>query len=112
MDIKVPNQAAGSSDYGLTQAKTAPGRTQSEVLQRKAADKGQAAGESPAKRAGQQTGQQENGKTVFAVDANNKVVIQMLDSKGKVLQQFPPEEFGAVARELEALKKNLFSREA
>lgn len=51
-------------------------------------------------------------KAVFAVNADNKVVIQILDSSGKVLMQVPPEQSAMLKNELQALMKNLFSKEA
>ncbi|MDA8090887.1 MAG: flagellar protein FlaG [Nitrospiraceae bacterium] len=109
MDIKLSNQAAVNTAFQL---KPAPGQTQSGAQGNKAAGAKKAAEETPAKKAVQQAGQQAHDKAIFAVDGNNKVVIQVLDANGKVLQQLPPEEFGPVAKELKALMKNLFSREA
>ncbi|MDA8089120.1 MAG: flagellar protein FlaG [Nitrospiraceae bacterium] len=113
MDIKIPYQAGGNSASGLTQVRMEPGRTKPGASGHKTDGPKEAATEN-VKMSGQKT-EQEQGKTVFAVDADNKVVIQVLDPKGKVLRQIPQEEFGTVARELNAFmkqNKNLFSREA
>ncbi len=109
MDVKLTFQGAVSP---VLQSKPVQRQAQPGGVGKKAVAAQKAAEESPASKAGQQAGQAAQSKTVFAVDGNNKVVLQVLDSKGKVLQQLPPEEFGPVAKELKALMKNLFSREA
>ena len=52
------------------------------------------------------------GKAVLAVDQDHRVVIQFLDAKGRLIMQIPPEEAQGVRKELAALMKHLFSREA
>ena len=103
MDIKVSMQAGVNSASGWTRTKAAPAR--------KAEGARQAENDS-AKKAGGQTAPPAQGKAVFAVDGDNKVVVQVLDANGKVIEQFPPEQFGSIAKELKAIMKNLFSREA
>ena len=106
MEIKPSHQSGGNPASGLAKAATEAERAQS-------AGKGQkAAEESSRKKAVQQTAAQAQDKTIFALDSENRVVIQRLDANGKVLQQIPSEEFGPVAKELKALMKNIFSREA
>lgn len=54
---------------------------------------------------------QEQTKAVFALDKDRKVVIRILDGKGDIIRQIPPEESGLVKKELAELMKNLFNRE-
>lgn len=51
-------------------------------------------------------------KAVFAVDDDKNVVIRVLDEDGKVIRQFPPEEFLEMAKNLENISKSIFHREA
>ncbi len=112
MDIKSASDHSGGNQVPATvKPRSGAVQAQAKAQGRKADGTENAGAQSSAKKAEAQT-EQAQGKTIFAVDSNNRVVIQMLDANGKVLQQLPPEEFAPVAKELKALMKNLFSREA
>lgn len=51
-------------------------------------------------------------KAVFAVDKDKNTVIQFIDKKGEVKQQFPPEEYLAMAKKMKEITKNLYSKKA
>jgi uncharacterized FlaG/YvyC family protein len=51
-------------------------------------------------------------KAVIAVDKDKNTVIQFIDKKGEVKQQFPPEEYLAMAKKMKEITKNLYSRKA
>ena len=50
-------------------------------------------------------------KAVFALDKEKNVVIRVLDQKGEVVRQFPPEEYINMIKKLKANVENLFSKE-
>ena len=51
-------------------------------------------------------------RAVFAVDNDHKVVIRILDSKGKLIMQIPPEEAHTLQEKMGETLTNLYSREA
>lgn len=49
-------------------------------------------------------------KTIFALTDDNEVVIRVLNEKGEVIKQIPPEEFLEMVRNLKEARENLFSK--
>lgn len=43
-------------------------------------------------------------------DEDKNIVVKILDSKGKVVRQFPPEEYLSMMKEFDNTVKNLFSK--
>ncbi|GAB4387905.1 MAG: hypothetical protein Kow0025_04140 [Thermodesulfovibrionales bacterium] len=50
-------------------------------------------------------------KAFFAVDENEKVVIRVVDDRGRVVRQIPPEEYLEMSRALEESMKNILDIE-
>ncbi|MEW5743982.1 MAG: flagellar protein FlaG [Nitrospirota bacterium] len=48
-------------------------------------------------------------KAFFAVDRDDNVVIRFVDSEGKIVKQFPPEEYLEMMKQLEETVESLFS---
>ena len=108
--------AAGTVEMGAARAASAEGQkpaarpvpgpaASSTVLQTRAA-------RVEAKKGEADEGAVSKDRAVFAVDDNKKVVIRILDGKGKLIMQIPPEQAPSLKEELAGLVKNLFSKEA
>ncbi len=50
-------------------------------------------------------------KAVFALDKEKNVVIRVLDKKGEVVRQFPPEEYINMIKKFKDNVESLFSKE-
>ena len=50
-------------------------------------------------------------KAVFALDKEKNVVIRVLDQKGEVVRQFPPEEYINMIKKFKDNVESLFSKE-
>lgn len=50
-------------------------------------------------------------KAFFAVDENENVVIRVVDSEGRIVKQFPPEEYLRAAEVLKGTVQNLLHLE-
>jgi uncharacterized FlaG/YvyC family protein len=50
-------------------------------------------------------------KAVFALDKEKNVVIRVLDKKGEIVRQYPPEEYINMIKKLKENVENLFSKE-
>jgi uncharacterized FlaG/YvyC family protein len=51
-------------------------------------------------------------KAFFAVDENENVVIRVVDSEGRIVRQFPPEEYLRTVEVLKGTVQNLLHLEA
>ena len=51
-------------------------------------------------------------RAVFAVNADHKVVIRILDKKGRLIMEVPPEEARALQEKMGETLRNMYSREA
>ncbi|GIW46236.1 MAG: hypothetical protein KatS3mg078_0113 [Deltaproteobacteria bacterium] len=49
-------------------------------------------------------------RAVFALNEDNEVVIKILDEKGELIRQIPPEEFLKMVKKLKEVTENLFSK--
>ncbi|MDA8324820.1 MAG: hypothetical protein M0033_01245 [Nitrospiraceae bacterium] len=114
--MNINGVAAGTGDLGAAWSASAEGQRPAaqpvpsgskEALQAQAAREGN----QPQKPAQAEDAVSKN-RAVFAVDGDKKVVIRILDGKGRVVMQIPPEEARSVKKELQELMKNLFSKEA
>lgn len=50
-------------------------------------------------------------KAVFALDKEKNVVIRVLDKKGKIVRQYPPEEYIKMVKKFRENIESLFSKE-
>jgi uncharacterized FlaG/YvyC family protein len=50
-------------------------------------------------------------KAVFALDKEKNVVIRVLDKKGEIVRQYPPEEYINMIKKLKENVESLFSKE-
>ncbi|MDA8172529.1 MAG: hypothetical protein M0Z48_11965 [Nitrospiraceae bacterium] len=115
--MNINGVAAGAGDLGAAWSAAAEGQrpaAQPVPSGSKAALQAQAAreGNQPQKPAPAEDDAVSKDRAVFAVDGDKKVVIRILDGKGRVVMQIPPEEARSVKKELQELMKNLFSKEA
>ncbi|MBF0559172.1 MAG: hypothetical protein HQL08_10375 [Nitrospirae bacterium] len=77
---------------------------------------GNAAGGQAVKHASQQAGVAEassnsllvGGKGVIALDDNKNVVVRFMDDKGKIVAQYPPEEYLSMMKSLNQVAESLF----
>lgn len=50
-------------------------------------------------------------KAIFAVDDQTKsVVVRVLDKEGKIVRQYPPEEYLSMRRKMDEIVKNIYSK--
>ncbi|MEW6116929.1 MAG: flagellar protein FlaG [Nitrospirota bacterium] len=51
-----------------------------------------------------------NLKAIFAIDEDKNVVIQLLDDKGEMVRQIPPEEYMEMVKKLDEMRESIYSK--